>query len=152
MSSLSVRNKIKNFITSNIPEESKVVDLTAEFDYLDKLLERNGISHSNKSWLGLEFIGGDEEPITVPATNNSGKYREGGAIYLHVVGRAALGVGSSLVARAEIIRSRFRGQNINGLRVQTITTLNTNAGATLQFENGWVAGSILIGYEHDVAL
>jgi hypothetical protein len=93
-----------------------------------------------------------ELPISLSATNNSGKYREIGAIYIHVVGVAAINAASGIRARADALRAGIRGQNIDGIRIESITPANFNAGATLQFEGGWTGASVIASYETDIDL
>jgi len=142
-----VRTAIKDFLAANAATET-VIDLTALFQELKELIEDNGLT-SDDPWLGLEFIGNDEVPITIPATNTSGKYRESGAIYFHVVDIAKLGAGSGLLTRGETLRNLLRGRRIGTVRIESVTPMNFNSGATLQFEGGYMSGSFLVGYEND---
>lgn len=151
MSSKFVRDEVKNFISTNlIAGEPNVVDLTAEFSELRELLDLNGITR-NDQWIGLQFIGNEEEPITISATNTTGKYREVGAVYIHVVDVAAIGVGNKILNRSEIIRNAFRGRRISDkIKILSITPPNFEAGATLQFEAGWTSASVILSYEYDI--
>ena len=150
MSSLSVRTKLKDFIDTNLPTE-KVVDLTAEFREMREMLDGNSIGR-NDPWIGLQFIGNEEIPVSLSATNSTGKYREIGVLYLHVVGVAKLNAGAGILTRCETIRNLFRGRNIDGVRIEAVSPPNFEAGATLQFESGWTSASILIEYEYDIDL
>lgn len=143
MSSSSVRTAIKNFITAQFPAE-KLIDLTAEFDLLNDLLGR--YNAKGGPWVGLQFISNPEEPISLTADNTQGMYLEDGVIYLHIVDVAYLGVASSLLSRAEAIRTKFRGQRIGDITIEATTPPNFEAGATLQFEGGYTACSVLISY------
>lgn len=150
MSSLNVRTKVKNFITTNAPTE-KLIDLTARFEEIKELIEDEGLVHDSP-WLGIEFIAGDEIPITVPATNTQGKYRETGALYFHVVGLAVLGSVDTILARGEALRNLLRGQRIDDIIIESVTPLNFDAGATLRFQGGYISASFLASYESDTDL
>lgn len=149
MSSKFVRDEVKSFINTNLPLE-KIVDLTAEGREIRDMLTDNGVSR-NDPWIGLQFIGQDEEPITVPATNTSGKYREIGAVFIHVVDIAAIGAGNKILNRSEAIRSLFRGQRISDkIKIESVSPPNFEAGGTLQFEAGWTSASVIVSYEYDI--
>lgn len=150
MSSVDVRAKIKTFLTVNAPSED-VIDLTAVYSEIKELLEAEGIT-SDSPWLGLQFVGDDETPVTVPATNDQGKYREIGAVFFHVVDVAKLGVGDSLLTRGETLRNLMRGQRIDGIVIQSVSPMNFDSGATLQFEGGFMSGSFIVNYEYDFDL
>jgi hypothetical protein len=150
MSSKYVRDQFEAFVTAQLPTET-LCDMTAEFGELTDFLAENGIGR-NDPWLGVQYIGNDEETITIPSTNSKGKYRETGVIYLHIVGIAALGVGNAILNRVEVIRTALRGRRLNGVRIQAVSPPNFNAGATLQFEGGWTSASILVDYEYDTDL
>lgn len=150
MSSAYVRTQIKDFLAANAPGE-KIVDLTGRFEEIGELLENEGIL-DDADWLGLDFIGNDEVPITVPATNLSGKYRETGVIYFHLVTRAALGQSASVLSRGEALRDLLRGQRIGNMIVESTTPVNFGAGAALRFEGGYISGSFLLSYERDLDL
>lgn len=147
MSSLAVRTTIKNFITTEFPGE-KLVDFTAQYAEMKELLQALNIGEE-QDWLGIEFYGGEEEPITVPATNDQGKYREEGAIEFHIVTVAQLGAGDTLLTRAEALRDRIRGQRIGLVTITSMTTPNTGAGATLQFDGGFMSASFFASYEYE---
>ena len=150
MSASYVRTEFAQFIEDNLPSET-LCDMTAEFGELSEFLAQFGVGR-NDPWLGVQYIGNDEEPITISATNDKGKYRESGIIYLHVVGVAALGAGNAILARCETIRNLLRGRRIGNIKVERVSPPNFNAGATLQFEGGWTSASILIDYEYDIDL
>lgn len=149
MSSAYVRTEIKAFLAANSAEI--LVDLTGEISELDRLLGRKSITR-NDPWLGIQFIGDEETPVTIPATNTKGKYREIGVIYLHVVDQPKPDWGDDVIGRAEVLRNLFRGRNINGIRIEEVSPINTQAGATLNFEGGWNAGAVIISYERDLDL
>jgi len=150
MSSEYVVDKILNFLDTNYPTE-KVVEFDAEFRDLRELLADNAIGRGD-NWLGIQFIGSEETPITVPATNTQGKYREIGAIYIHIIAPAVVGAGSNIRARSTTLRNLFRGRNIDGIIIEGITPPNFAASGTLQFEGGWTAASLLLSYEYDIDL
>ena len=152
MSSLYVRTEIKQFISDNLSvEEPNVVDLTADFENINTLLEREGITGSTP-WIGLQFVGNEEIPFALAASNNTGKYRETGAIFIHIVEKASLGIADKILQRAEVVRDAFRGRTINDMRIESITPPNFSTGATLNFEGGYTSASIILGYERDLSL
>jgi hypothetical protein len=149
MSASYVRTQMKLFLDNNLPAET-YVDLTAESRELRELLDAYSITR-NTPWLGLQFIGNSEEPITIPARNDAGKYREIGAMYIHVVDIAKIGAGNDILTRVEAIRNLFRGRRIGDLiKVESVTPPNFEAGATLQFEGGWTSASVIVSYEYDI--
>ena len=150
MSSEYVRSQIISFIESNLTDET-AIDLSGEFDNLEALLAREGIT-GRDNWLGLQFIGSDEIPIAVSSTNTTGCYRETGAIFLHIAEKARLGIGALIIARAETIRNAFRGVRIGDILVESVTPVNFNSEATLNFEGGYTSGSVIISYERDLNL
>ena len=150
MSSPYVRTQVKDFLAANIPSEN-VVDLTGEYEDLEDMLANQGVS-SPGPWLGLQFIGGDEIPITIGSNNIQGKYRETGAIYIHVVDVASLGVSDSILTRAQTLRELFRGQRLGSMFIESVTPVNFEAGAALRFEDGYMSGTFFMGYQNDVDL
>jgi len=150
MSSSYVRTQIKNFIVANAPTES-LVDLTGQYAELEDLLTDNSIP-PNDPWLGVQFIGDDEIPITIGSNNVAGKYRETGAVYIHVVDIAKLGVSDTILARAEVLRDSFRGQRIGDILIDSVGTPNFEAGAALHFEDGFMSCSFLMSYQRDLDL
>lgn len=149
MSAKKVRDDFTQFLTDNTSE--KLVDFTAAFQELDEFLADKGVGRNNP-WLGLQFIGNEEEPITVPARNDSGKYREIGVVLLHIVDVAKLGAGGGILDRAETLRSLLRGRRIGSMVIETVSPPNFEAGATLQFEGGWTSASVTVSYEYDIDL
>ena len=148
MSSSAVRTLILDFLDTNAPTES-VVDLTAQFGEIKEFIADVGVQPESP-WLGVQFIGSDEVPISLAATNDQGKYRESGGIYLHIVDVARLGVGPRLLTRGETLRNLFRGTRIGDIIIESVTPLNFDSGATLQFEGGYMSGSFLISYIFDL--
>lgn len=146
MSSVAVRDLIRDFLEDNSNET--VIDLTAQFAELRELLTEYEVQ-PDAPWLGIEFIGDEEIPVSLSATNDQGLYRENGQIQLHVCAIAQLGVGTSLENRGEVLRNLFRGARIGGIVVESVSPLNTGPGATLEFEAGYISGTISIAYHYD---
>ena len=150
MSSLHVRNEILNFLQTEIPTES-VIDLTGDFLELSDLLEESGLQHGDP-WLGLQFLGSEEIPVDVGATNTRGKYREVGAIYLHIVDVASLGIHNVILSRAEAIRNKFRGRRIGQVIITGVAPANFGEGITLSFSGGYTAAVVQVDYTRDLDL
>lgn len=150
MSSVYVRDEIKGFLDTNFPDET-VVDLTADYQNINDLLKDNGID-KRTPWIGLQFVGDDETPITITSGNSTGKYRELGAVYIHIVSSTKPCVSDNILPRAENIRNAFRGQRINDVVIQSMTPPNFGTGATLNFEGGWTSASVILSYERDLDL
>lgn len=150
MSSIYVREQVMDFIEDNLPGET-LVDLTSDFQELKELLADNGLQ-PDAPWLGIDFIGADEEPASLAANGETGCYRETGAFQIHICTIARLGNGNSILTRGEAVRNLFRGKNINGVIIESMTLVNTNAGATLQFEGGYMSGTFIVSYIRDLNL
>jgi len=150
MSSTAVRDAIKNFLTANAPSET-LLDLTAQFQEIQDFIAGNGLQPSD-DWLGIAFVGETEVPVTFPATNDQGKYRELGAFELIIVSEAKLGVGNALLTRGETLRDLLRGRRIGGVIIESMTPLNFDSGASLRFEGGYMSASFLVSYEYDFDL
>lgn len=150
MSSVAVRTAVLQFIADNAPTEN-VIDLTSQFEELKEMLDTAGIS-DDAPWLGVQFQGDDEVPVALAADNLKGKYRETGAIYFHVVTTAQIGNGTQLLTRGEALRNLLRGQRIGAILIESVTPMNFDAGATLQFEGGYMSGSFIVGYQMDIDL
>lgn len=146
MSSVAVRTLIRQFLEDESDET--VVDLTGHFEDLRELLNQEDVQ-PDAPWLALEFIGDSELPVSLSATNEQGLYREIGQIQLHVCAVAKIGVGSSLETRAETLRNLFRGRRISGIVIESVSPINTGPGATLEFEGGYVSGTVSIGFHYD---
>jgi hypothetical protein len=149
MSSSYVRTQVKQFLEDNSNES--VIDMTALFQEIKELLADNEIQ-PDAPWLGVQFVGDDEIPIALAATNDQGKYRESGAIYFHVVDIARIGVGDSLLTRGEVLRNLLRGRRIGDIFIESVTPMNFDSGATLEFEGGYVSGSFIVAYQRDLDL
>lgn len=151
MSSSVVRTQIKSWLVTNASSES-VVDLTSQFDDVKELLAANDIQ-PDAPWLGIEFIGDVEEPISLAATNVSGSYREYGAVQFHAVDVAKYGISDSLIARLEAIQNKLRGIKVGEVvNVVDMTLPNTTTGAVLDFESGFMSASFLMHYYRDINL
>jgi hypothetical protein len=150
VSSSTVRSAFIAFLGTNAPTE-KLVDLTGQYADLEDMLDEQSIT-PDEPWLGIQFVGGDEQPITIGSSNIKGKYRESGAVYIHIVDIAKLGVSGTLLSRAETLRDLFRGQKIGTTLVESVTPANFEAGATLRFEEGFMSCSFIVGYQYDLDL
>ena len=150
MSSVYVRNQISQFFETELPDE-KVIDLTGEFDSIRDLLAREGVTGQD-NWIGLQFIGSDETPIAIATGNTQGKYRETGAVFIHIVERTRLNAHNPILTRAEVVRNALRGRRLEDLIVESITPPNFSTGATLNFEGGYTSASIILAYERDLDL
>lgn len=153
MSSLVVRNSVKSFLATNAPTV-KVSDLTGGFEDIADHLAHDGISFgAGDIWVGIQFIGNDESPVTINSTNSTGKYRESGAIYIHVVDIAKTGARDSILARAETLRNLFRGRRlVDAISILSVTPPSFEMGATLDFEAGYISASFIVEYEYDINL
>lgn len=150
MSSVYVRTQIKNFITANVPSET-IIDLTAQYQEIAKLLNNASLSMKDP-WLGIQFIGADETPVSVQATNTTGLYRETGAIYLHIVEATSPNLVDNILARSEALRDALRGQRIGDIIIESVDPPNFENGATLEFEGGYTSASVVVGYYRDLKL
>jgi len=146
MSSSPVRTAIRNFLSAESAES--VVDMTGHFEDLRDLLEAEGIA-VDAPWLGLDFSTDGEEPVSLSADNEKGLYREYGLILMHVCAVAKIGVGASLETRGEALLNLFRGRNIDGVIIERVSPINTGPGATLEFEAGYVSGTLSLQYHYD---
>lgn len=147
MSSVYVRNQIKSFIGSNLATEN-LIDLTGEYRDIEDVIDGASLDYKDP-WLGIQFTGSSDQPINVGANNVTGLYREIGVIMLHVVSMAKATATTDILTRAETIRDAFRGQRINDIVIEEVTTPNFEQGATLDFESGYVSATVIISYERD---
>ena len=150
MSSTYVRTQIKNFLTTIAPTET-FIDLTARFEDIEDLITDAGLDRMDP-WIGLQFVGNEEIPITIGADNTKGKYRELGAVFIHIVDVAKLGVGDTILGRAETLRGLLRGRRVGTLFIESVSPPNFEQGATLQFEAGYMSASFIATYTNDVDL
>lgn len=149
MSSSYVRTNFSAFLTANSSED--FLDLTGQFAELRYFLEDEGLTVRD-DWVGLQYIGNEEIPINVGSGNTTGKYRELGAIFLHVVDIAKLGVDATILTRAEALRDLLRGRRIGDIVIESVSPPSFEQGATLQFEGGYISASIIVGYYRDLDL
>lgn len=149
MSSSTVRTAIRNFLAAESSED--VVDMTGHFEDLRELLSQSGVA-PDAPWLGLDFSTDGEEPVSLTADNEKGLYREYGLILLHVCSVAKIGVGADLESRGETLLNLFRGQRIGAVVIERVSPINTGPGATLEFDAGYVSGTVTLQYYCDKAL
>lgn len=150
MSSAYIRQQVFDFLALNAPSET-VIDLTLQYAEIPTLVEDAGLTPDDP-WTGVEFVGNDERPITIGSNNAQGKYRETGAIIIHVIGLAVFGGAGSILSRAETLRNLFRGQRLGTMFIESMTPVNTEAGAALRFEDGYMTASFILSYENDIDL
>lgn len=146
MSKLAVRDSIIEFLKENTTEN--VIDLTGDYEEVRELLAEYNLKPDDP-WLGVQFTADPEEPVSLTANGQQGLYREWGLIYLHVVMEARIGVGRQLVLRGENLLNLFRGRNIKGVVIESITPITTDRGATLEFEAGYMSGVVALDYYYD---
>lgn len=152
MSSKYVRDEIFSFLATEFPNEN-VVDMTGGFQSLQSLLKLNNISvRERQNWLGVQFVGSSETPQALSANNNTGKYRENGSIFIHVVSKTKDNFVDGVLTRAEALRDGFRGRRINDIIIEEMTPPNFSSGATLDLEAGYSSGTFIMAYERDVNL
>lgn len=148
MSSLNVRNTLKTYLATALPTE-RLIDLTGKFDYIEDVILDAGLDREDP-WLGIEFIGNSEEPITVPAENAKGKFREFGAFMFHVAAIPKLNVAADLLPRAEALRNNLRGRRIGDIVIESVTPPNFGLGATIDFEGGYTSCTVMVSYYADL--
>lgn len=149
MSSVYVRTQIENFIAVELPGEV-LIDLTGESgNDIENVLKSKGVTYKDP-WLGINYLADADLPVTIGTSNTSGKFRESGLIYLHVVAMATNGVKDVILPRAEAIRNVFRGMRIGDIIIESISPPNFEAGSTLSFESGWTAASLVVDYYRDL--
>lgn len=150
MSSVYVRDQLKAFIGTDLATEN-LIDLTGEYRDVDDVIAGASLTFKDP-WLGIQFVGSQDIPITVAANNIQGLYREIGTVMLHIVEMASSTSTGDILTRSETIRDAFRGQRINDIIVEEVTPPNFEQGATLDFESGYVAATIILSYERDLNL
>lgn len=147
MSSVYVRTNIKSFITANLATENQV-DLTGEYDDLEKVLEKHGLLYDDP-WLGLQFIPSEDVPIAASTNNSQGLYREIGIVLLHIVDFARSIAKDGILARSETIKNAFRGQRIGDIIIESVSPPNFESGATLDFEGGYISATMSLSFYRD---
>lgn len=150
MSSTYVREQVVNFIQTEVPTET-LIDLTAEFEEISDLLEFHEVD-DGENWIGIQFIGSEEIPVDIRATNGKGTYKEIGVFYIHVVAVAKLGGASAILSRGEAIRNKFRGQRIGPILIESVSPCNFGDGISLNFEGGYTSGTFTVAYEYQFSL
>jgi hypothetical protein len=151
MSSKFVRDSILDFLTNEVGGET-IIDLTAQFEEISDMLDQYSIT-LNDPWIGVQFIGSEEIPVSIQSTNTKGCYREVGTIYIHVVGVSSIGAHNSILDRAEVVRNALRGQRIEDtIYIEQVGPANFGEGITLNFESGYTAAAIIVFYRRDLEL
>ncbi len=69
-----------------------------------------------------------------------------------MVATAQIGVGDALLQRGEVLRNLFRGRRIGDIIIDSVSPMNFDSGATLEFEGGYMSGSFFMSYRRDLAL
>lgn len=147
MSSLVVRNAIKNFLAVEVPSE-KIIDLSGHYEEIQDLVEDFGLTPDD-NWVGIQYLGGDEAPTSLTANNTKGLYREYGVVYLHIVEVIQPNVQDLILSRAETLREKFRGQRIGNVTIEKVGPPNFGTGNTLQFTGNYVAAVFIVDYKFD---
>jgi predicted GNAT family acetyltransferase len=150
MCSKFVRDIVLDFISTELSGET-VIDLTAEFEELDDMLEYHGVA-SGSDWVGIQFVGSEETPVDIRATDSKGTYRETGIFSLHIVAIAKIGSHNGIMTRVEAIRDKFRGRRIDTIIVESVSPPNFGAGTTLSFTGGYTAATFNIGFNRQFSL
>lgn len=150
MSSSYVRQEIESFIENNLPSET-LVDFTLEYKELKDMLSEKGLNDKS-SFLGIQYIGSDELPVSVFSNNENGKYRETGSIFLHIVSPIKKSAKDDILGRAENVRDVLRGQRIGSILINSVTPPNFESSGTLQFDGGFVSASVIVNYMRDKSL
>lgn len=149
MSSQYVREEILTYLNANSAET--FLDLSGEFEQIHDFLAHSGVNH-NDNWVGIQFVGSEEEPISLNANGQVGCYREYGTIYVHVVAPTRIGVVAAILPRAEALRTILRGRRIGDIIIDRVSPANFGSGATIDFEAGFTSGSFLVDYRRDLNL
>lgn len=131
-----------------------LVDITGRFEDLNDYLEDVESIDEDTAWVAIDFVANPETPITIPAHNALGKFRETGLMILHVVEPASndQSMVDNILARAEALQNFLRGENFSGILIENITPPNFQAGTTLTFDGGWTAAAITASFESDLNL
>lgn len=146
MSSSYVRSQFETYIKSQLSTE-KILDLDNQYGELQKFLLANDVSIKD-NWMGIQYIPSTEDPISTGGADH-GCYREIGAILLHIVAPAKVNVVNNILPRAEAAQASLRGKRLGEMIITSVTPPNFNPGATLEFEGGYLSGTITIGYYRD---
>lgn len=151
MSSSYVRDNVKAFLATEVPTET-VVDLSAEFQDIADVLDQYSLT-INDPWLGIQFLGAEELPVSLTAGNSQGRYREIGTLYFHIVAVSAIGAQNGMLARAEALRDKLRGQVIaDRIYIEQVSPPNFGSGATIDFEAGYTSAVVTVFYRRELDL
>jgi hypothetical protein len=151
MSSKFVRDSFNSFMETEFTGEN-IIDLTAHFEEIEDLLEHYDLT-INDPWVGIQYLGSDEIPVSIQSQNQKGCFREVGAIYIHVVAVSHFKTHKEILTRAEAIRDKLRGRRINeSLIIEQVGPANFGEGITLNFESGYTAAAITLFYRRDIDL
>jgi hypothetical protein len=151
MSSSYVRGQIQTFMTAASSGAEVVIDVTGDIEEINDFLTAHSLTYAS-NWVGLYYVGHSEDPITVPATNVEGCYREDGSIFIHVVAPASVGCHTGILTRAEVIRNYFRGKRINDIEIQSVSPCNFNMAESLDIDGGFTSGVVQVDYQRDLNL
>ena len=147
MSSAYVRTQIKTYLTAQAPTETQI-DFSAEYRTMEDIRTDFSLGLGDP-FLGLQFIPSGEVPMGIPSNNAGGCFRETGVFFMHIVEpvTAQPTLTNAILTRADTLLGLFRGATINGdIYIESVTQANFDAGATLQFENGYEAASVTINF------
>jgi len=149
LSSSYVRTQVKTFLSANSSED--FIDLTGQYLTIKEVTSNAGLGYKDP-WVGIQFVGNNEDAQTITSTNNAGRYRELGGVLLHVVARASSTVADDVLTRCETLRDLLRGRRINDVVIESVTPPNFEQGATLDLESGYISASIIVNYYRDLNL
>ena len=162
MSSTVVRTKFQTFLNSEYAyPDYKFMDVDGVHEDLIQALSnnKNFVTEADEpitqlqDWNALQYSSDPEIPVSLMANNSVGTYRESGFISIHVVSKAAIGVNRSILLRCKEFEDKFRGRNIDGIRITGIIPGNFAGGATIDFSGGgYVSATVTLLYEHDRSL
>lgn len=147
MSSKYVRDQIKAFIATTFPSE-KVLDISAEYLEFSDLMAAAGVGIDD-TFIALQFIGDRIDPITIPATNLKGCYREFGSVFIHIVEPVDRDAIDNILTRGDAYIEAFTSQRIGQMTIDNVSPINTAQGSTLEFQGGYTSGSIYLSYRRD---
>jgi hypothetical protein len=150
MSSGYVRNQIIGYLQTELPTE-KILDISAEFENIQDFLSANGVRHT-EPWIGLTFLGGEESPMGLVADGLQGKYREIGSVEIHIVAKSKIGIGASIITRADAVVNSLRGRRIGDILIESIVQPNFGTGSTMDFEAGMTSAVVLAAFQRDLDL
>lgn len=147
MSTKYVRDKFKTFLATEYPT-LKVVDISGEYLEFADLLQEQSIGPDD-NFLAVQFIGDRIDTVSLSASNGSGGYRERGAIFLHVVEPVSRQAMDNILTRGDSYIDTLTNRRIDNLVIDQVNPINTAQGATLEFQGGYISGSIYTTYYRD---